>query len=131
MPTLQIGDGGDAVMALQRTLNAVIKPVPPLRVDGDYGERTRGVVRAAQRLLALEPTGVADDLLQTALATRLAPAVATPLFPAEAIWLPRAEAEIGQKEQPASGRDNARIVAYHATTTLRARRDEVRGAPRS
>ena len=125
MPTLEMGDRGDAVMALQRTLNTVVKPVPRLGVDGDYGDRTRRAVLSAQRLLGLAPTGIADDALQAALATRLAPAVARPVFPQEATWMGRAEAEIGQRERPAPGQENARIVEYHATTSLRARKDEV------
>lgn len=124
MPALQIGSDGAAVLELQRLLNAVIRPNPPLLVDGDYGTKTRRAVLAAQRKLGLEPTGVADDALREALQARLAPAHdGATAFPTEATWMPIARAEIGQAERHAG--ENPRIVAYHATTRLAAKQDEV------
>jgi uncharacterized protein (TIGR02594 family) len=123
MPALPTGSAGDAVHTLQRLLNAVVAPRPPLIVDGDYGEKTRRAVLAAQRLLKLEPTGEADAALLVALEARLAPAAATPVFPSEATWMAIARGELGQVER--RGGENPRIVAYHATTTLAAREDEV------
>jgi uncharacterized protein (TIGR02594 family) len=122
MPALQLGSDGAAVLALQRLLNAVVRPTPPLRLDGDYGAQTRRAVLAAQRTLGLEPTGVADDALRAALEARLARAAA-PTFPTDATWMAVARGEIGQVER--RGGENPRIVAYHATTALAAREDEV------
>lgn len=42
----------------------------------------------------------------------------------EPIWITRARREVGVKERPGTA-ENPRILEYHATTRLRAKRDEV------
>jgi serine-type D-Ala-D-Ala carboxypeptidase (penicillin-binding protein 5/6) len=58
--TLQSGANGDLVQALQRTLNARIKPAPGIGADGDFGPETEGAVKKFQRQEHLEESGVVD-----------------------------------------------------------------------
>ena len=60
---LQIGDTGDKVRQLQymlSVLSAYISEIPPLSVDGIFGQGTRAAVLAAQRRFRLPETGVVD-----------------------------------------------------------------------
>ena len=100
-PTLQQGDSGAEVEALQRTLNAqadlMAQPgVSPLTVDGDFGEGTRAALLRFQRLKALPPTGRADVATWKALGPPPPPA-AEPELPDPAVVnaevLPRQPAE--------------------------------------
>lgn len=52
------------------------------------------------------------------------PSVQAPADPGCPAWLPIAFGELGQREL-AGAAHNARIIAYHATTTLKATSDEV------
>lgn len=57
---LQIGDSGEKVRLLQYMLSVLsnyISSIPPLRVDGIYGQETRNAVLAAQRRFRLAETG--------------------------------------------------------------------------
>ena len=57
---LSIGDSGDKVKLLQymlSVLSAHIPSIPPLVIDGIYGEQTRAAVLAAQRRFELPETG--------------------------------------------------------------------------
>jgi len=57
---LQVGDSGEKVRVLQymlSTLSAYIPEIPPVTVDGIYGQRTRAAVLAAQRRFNLPETG--------------------------------------------------------------------------
>ncbi len=54
---LKMGANGLLVEALQRTLNARLKPSPRLGVDGDFGPMTQGAVIDFQRFKKLEETG--------------------------------------------------------------------------
>ncbi|HEX5470549.1 MAG TPA: serine hydrolase, partial [Lacipirellulaceae bacterium] len=58
--TLQSGASGDLVEALQRTLNARMKPSPGIGVDGDFGPETEGTVKTFQKQAKLKPTGIVD-----------------------------------------------------------------------
>lgn len=61
--TLQIGDSGEKVRLLQymlSILSSYISEIPPLTVDGIYGQGTRAAVLAAQRRFRLPETGVVD-----------------------------------------------------------------------
>lgn len=60
---LKSGDSGRMVEALQRTLNARIKPSPNISVDGDYGAETQTAVAKFQTQAKLKPTGIADATL--------------------------------------------------------------------
>ena len=61
--SLQLGDSGDKVRQLQymlSVLSAYIPQIPPLSVDGIYGQATRASVLAAQRRFQLPETGNVD-----------------------------------------------------------------------
>ena len=57
---LQIGDSGEKVRLLQymlSTLSEFISSIPPVSIDGIYGQATRAAVLAAQRRFGLPETG--------------------------------------------------------------------------
>ncbi len=55
MQTLRRGSVGPSVRELQQKLNQVLKPLPPLVVDGIFGHKTGAAVRAFQ--LKAKPQG--------------------------------------------------------------------------
>ena len=57
---LALGANGELVEALQRTLNAVLKPSADLSVDGDFGAVTQSALERFQREKGLDVTGIAD-----------------------------------------------------------------------
>ena len=60
---LQTGSSGEKVRLLQymlSTLSNFISEIPPVNVDGIYGNATRAAVLAAQRRFRLPETGVVD-----------------------------------------------------------------------
>jgi len=62
--SLQLGSTGDKVRQLQymlSVLSAYIPSIPPLNIDGVYGQNTRAAVLAAQRRFLLPETGVVDN----------------------------------------------------------------------
>jgi len=58
--TLKLGDKGEYVTALQRTLNERMKPERPLRLDGEFGPQTQQAIREFQKQQGLRETGVVD-----------------------------------------------------------------------
>jgi peptidoglycan hydrolase-like protein with peptidoglycan-binding domain len=61
---LQTGDTGDKVRQLQymlSVLSAYIPEIPPVAVDGVFGQATRAAVLAAQRRFRLPETGVVGE----------------------------------------------------------------------
>ncbi len=58
--TLEVGASGDLVEALQRTLNARIKPSPGIGTDGDFGPETEGAVKAFQKQEKLKADGIVN-----------------------------------------------------------------------
>lgn len=67
--TLRSGANGLLVEALQRTLNARLKPSPDIGVDGDFGPQTEQTVVAFQKHAGLPETGVVDAETWAALGT--------------------------------------------------------------
>lgn len=65
--TLQMGADGEMVTALQRTLNARMKPAPGIGTDGDFGPETENAVKRFQKQKNLEATGVVDSATWKAL----------------------------------------------------------------
>ncbi len=61
---LQVGDSGEKVRLLQymlSTLSSYISAIPPVTVDGIFGNATRAAVLAAQRRFGLPETGNVDS----------------------------------------------------------------------
>lgn len=61
--SLNVGDTGDKIQHLQymlSVLSAYIPEIPPVTVDGIYGQRTRAAVLAVQRRFRLPETGSVD-----------------------------------------------------------------------
>lgn len=61
---LQVGSTGEKVRQLQymlSVLSSYIPSIPPLSIDGIYGQATRAAVLAAQRRFQLPETGSVDD----------------------------------------------------------------------
>lgn len=62
--SLQVGDSGQYVQFLQYMLSVLsqyIPSIPPLSVDGIFGQATRAAVLAAQRRFGLPETGSVDN----------------------------------------------------------------------
>jgi D-alanyl-D-alanine carboxypeptidase (penicillin-binding protein 5/6) len=68
-PVLKVGAGGLLVEALQRTLNARLKPSPDIGIDGDFGPQTEQAVKAFQKSKNLPETGEVNDKTWKALGT--------------------------------------------------------------
>lgn len=64
---LELGASGEMVEALQRTLNARLKPSPELSVDGDFGPMTETAVLRFQTENRLEANGKIDRAFWQAL----------------------------------------------------------------
>ena len=147
---LMRGQRGPDVVRLQQLLNRQTNPSFRLVADGDFGPATERAVRSFQEarhlrvdgqvgrqtwLALLASTGALGDVVHQAPAaphpgqrprsTPTAPASAIPVSGDEPPWMPVARGEIGQEELAGSHEHNPRIVAYHATTSLRAQTDEI------
>lgn len=75
---LKIGSQGDLVEALQRTLNARVKPTPGISSDGDFGPNTEAAVIAFQKQENLPPNGVVDRVVWKSLGPLIMEDVAVP-----------------------------------------------------
>lgn len=69
--TLQIGDFGERVETLQRTLNERLQPAPRLSIDGDFGPATEAAVKWFQASRNIESTGVVEPATWKALSPLL------------------------------------------------------------
>ncbi len=67
MQTLRKGSTGPGVRDLQQKLNQVLRPVPPLVVDGNFGPKTDAAVRAFQLKAKLVVDGVVGPKTRAAL----------------------------------------------------------------
>ena len=84
LPTvLALGATGELVEALQRTLNARLKPAPDLSVDGDFGPQTQQAVIRFQKSQSVAANGIVDKTTWT----RLGPLLTTakPARPPETV----------------------------------------------
>jgi len=95
------------IKALQIRLNRELGLKPPLAVDGFMGPKTRAAL----------------DLLQRQPGAKLA-AAGLPFDTFSDRWMVVAEREMGQAEM-AGDAENPRIIEYHQSTSLKAKKDEV------
>ncbi len=112
---------------MQVLLNRQLHPVPTLECSGHFDTLTDRTVRRFQALRGLEDDGVVGPLTWRELqrmpdSRTVAEDESVPSVP-DAPWLAIAVGEIGQRGVPGTVH-NPRIIEYHATTGLRASRDE-------
>lgn len=137
------GQRGPEVVRLQQLLNRQTNPSCRLTADGDFGPATERAVRRFQEArhlpvdgqvgrqtwqALLSSVGDLTDVVHqapTAPAQRPRTTPSTPASTAEPAWLTVARGEIGQEEVSGAAHHNPRIIAYHATTGLRAQTDEI------
>lgn len=123
---VKLGDRNDDVKKLQKALNDKLQPNPKLKVDGIFGKATDKLVKIYQATFNLGIDGVVGRYTWASLLdqqTTTSPATPVVVVSATAPWMKFAKLEIGQKEIKGL-KNNPRIIAYHATTTLRAHTDE-------
>lgn len=128
---LRRGNRGPDVTRLQNLLNAKLQPSPNLVPDGDFGGKTEAAVRRFQTAAGLTSDGVMGPNTWGKLEAGgplTAPVAPTP--PANEATVDPPWLTIAQGEAAAGVREfakdvhNPRIIEYHATTTLRATKDE-------
>lgn len=125
---LQVASRGPDVIQLQELLNKLLRPQPPLKLDGIFGERTEKALRKYQAAIGIGIDGVVGPQSWAALHEGLVPPVATLREPvalnfAGAPWVKIAIGEIGQA-QIEGKLHNPRILQYHAATKYGATDDE-------
>lgn len=143
------GQRGPDVVRLQQLLNRQTNPAAHLTADGDFGPATERAVRRFQEArhlpvdgqvgrqtwqALLASVGTLTDVVHQAPAApasaqrqRPAPGATSspPASTSEPAWMAVARGEIGQEEVSGARAHNPRIIAYHATTGLRAQTDEI------
>lgn len=123
---LRSGSRGSEVKQLQTLLNAKLKPTPKIAEDGVFGPSTDLLIKKFQAISNLGIDGVVGPITWAALAGKNKPnenpAIIVPVT-SSTPWLSYARNEIKQKEIKGA-EHNPRIIAYHATTTLNADKDE-------
>lgn len=117
-------DVGKHIVVIQTILNSLVRFRLPLKPDGHMGAKTEQAVRVFQKQVGLESTGFvnAETLAALGLTDGFTMRTVQPITGKS--WLDIAEAEVGVKENALAGQHNNRILAYHATTTLKATTDE-------
>lgn len=73
-PPAEVGASLTGAKWVQASLNVILHPNPPLRVDGSYGRVTRAAIREAQAKFGLPDTGYVDDALTAKMDEALAAA---------------------------------------------------------
>lgn len=125
---LRFGEKGIEVKRLQELLNFILSPSPKLVVDGDFGRNTLIAVKRYQAQQALGIDGIVGPKTWKSLSTKKDAKKPEPVIPvvidSNSSWMKIARQELGQTEI-AGKEHNPRIIKYHASTTLKAKSDEV------
>ena len=109
---LDLGDSGEKVRLLQYMLSVLstyIPSIPPLSVDGIYGQQTRNAVLAAQRRFALPETGTVGAQTWDAIYDQYSGIENTTL---------RSNETFSQSNLNTTGRSQNNRVNYSRSTTL-------------
>lgn len=126
MKTIRKGNKSQLVTRLQILLNQSLTPSPNLKPDGDFGKKTYEVVIQFQKLKKLKVDGIVGNKTWDALGQNTSKTVAENTdLNVTAPWYDIAKAELGVRENSKVNKHNARIIEYHATTTLKAQTDEI------
>lgn len=122
---LLLGSRGSDVKAIKKLLNDRLHLQPALAVNEVFDKETDKAVKLFQIDNFLGINGEVDIETYAALQNKknTLPNKQAVLAIKSANWMKIAEKEIGQSELPGNTH-NPRIIAYHATTTLRATNDE-------
>jgi len=96
---IHMGSTGDLVEALQRTLNARLKPSMNLSVDGDFGPMTLQAVIQFQKQVGIDADGEVTSLLWEKLGTLITESEPVP-DPAEINSLPNPRTPAGSLDDP-------------------------------
>ena len=115
---------GPHVIAIQEALNQSLLLMPPLNEDGHFGPRTEWAAKLFQQQFGLMLDGLVGDITMRALGYRAQTAIPKVAPAAGKSWLEIAEGELDTHEDSRPGKHTLRILDYHATTTLKATRDE-------
>jgi uncharacterized protein (TIGR02594 family) len=126
MIILEKGSRGTSVTQVQRLLNAILRPRPKLREDGDFGAKTSDAVVKFQKLHGLRADGIVGPQTWTALGLKIDPA--SPQVKVNAgtcTWMDkaRAELELDVRALP-GGEHNPKIVDYFDATNYQPGNDE-------
>jgi uncharacterized protein (TIGR02594 family) len=126
---LRYGEKGIEVKKLQELLNVTLALTPKLIVDGDYGANTLAAVNRYQAKHNLGIDGVVGpktwkSLLQKKEGKAPEPIISSVVVDSINSWMKVAKQELGQAEI-AGKEHNPKIIKYHASTTLKAKSDEV------
>lgn len=124
--TLKLGSKGSDVKKLQNLLNNTLKPSPKLVADGNFGPRTDLAVKKFQAQSQIGIDGHVGPKTWKAMETQeKGKRVVNPpeVIDTTNSWMKIAQLEMGQKEISGS-KYNAKIIQYHASTTLKASSDE-------
>lgn len=123
---LRISSRGNEVKQLQMLLNKKLNPTPRTIEDGVFGQNTDKFVKKFQAMNDLGIDGVVGPKTWAVLKSESKPGtkqVVLASATASSPWMVHARSEMNQKEIKGA-EHNSRIIAYHATTTLRADKDE-------
>ena len=121
---LSMGSRGEEVNKIKSLLNERLKLNPKLAVSDIFDKETDRAVKLFQLDNYLGVSGEVDAETYAALETKnLKKQIKPSATISSAKWMSIAEKEIGQEEIPGNAH-NSQIIAYHATTTLKATKDE-------
>lgn len=127
MVVLREGAKGIEVRKLQIMLNRALGGAVSIYADGHFGKKTKDALIQFQKMKNLTPDGIAGGKTFSALGYKATAKADSEPANTEFVnpWFDIVKAEMGVSENSTPGKDNARIIEYHATTTLKAKHDEV------
>lgn len=123
---LRVGSKGAEVKNLQKLLNQKMSLKPKLVEDGIFGKGTHTAVQQFQLSKYLGVDGVVGPKTWAVLLADKPVSTQKPIVTVSsaAPWMKIARNEIGQEEIRGDQQHNPKIIAYHATTALKATTDE-------
>ncbi len=125
MRTIKRDHRGKHIVIIQLMLNRLLKKLnPKLKPDGHFGHLTERAVKSFQKEKKLKSDGEVGPKTMAALELNAGSEFKKETPTTGKSWLDIAEGEFGVSANTVAGKDNARIIEYHSTTTLKATNDE-------